>query len=118
MELPIKNPFSNQWLHNLANDLFSPFIQPATLVQEDIPMSSQKELESILDSHYLSQIPVNILFEYYDQQNCLQMAQLEVIIDSPIQANSFVKVRSSESSFYLELNQIINVTAITQNLIA
>ncbi|MBG9979791.1 hypothetical protein HZY91_01310 [Facklamia sp. DSM 111018] len=118
MELPIKNPFSNQWLQNVANDLFSPFIQPAPLVQEDIPMSSQKELEIILDSHYLSQLPVNILFEYYDQQNCLQMAQIEVIIDSPIQADSFIKVRSAESAFYLELNQIINVTAITHNLIA
>lgn len=116
MELPMR-PQGHR-LIQFAQDLFKPFRSPAPLLNDGIEMMPMNQVKDQLMAHYVKQSPLTILFEFYDPASVIQMAELELSIDSPIQPNETVRVSHRGHSFQLELNQIINVTAITSQQIA
>lgn len=130
MELPIKPlKFSQykqtRWMKKLSEDLFSPFLNPAELIQEQGKIMPLTQVMDQLNHHYIQQAPLTIEFEYYDQYNRLQVHTGTYFIDSPIMSDHSVRVSSSQTRtsssnerFILSLNQIIWVTAITQSKIA
>lgn len=116
MELPIRP--QGKRLIQFAQDLFRPFQSPAPLMTDGIEMMPLDQVKDQLMQHYINQQPITILFEFYDPASVLQMAELELLVDSPIISNTAIRVNHQGHSFQLELNQIINVTAITPQMIA
>lgn len=117
MELPIKKP--SLWLSHLSNQLFKPLLQPVPLMDEDIIMMPIKEIEVALRQAYVKQSPLKLLIEYYPQASSyLQMSEVEAIILSPLLLSGHVKVQIANEVTFLHVNQMINVTAITETLIA
>lgn len=105
-------------LGRFTQRFFQPFLQPAHLDSDTEIMQELNHVKKSLQVHYINQKAIRILFEYYDSNNALKMTEQNCLILSPILNNAWIKVQSQGETFFLELNQIIRVTAITQANIA
>ncbi|MGX7108619.1 hypothetical protein [Facklamia miroungae] len=116
MELPIKK--QTQWLNRISQSLFHPFFQPAPLVDEDIIMMPIGQVVKMLQDAYIKQTPLQLLIEYYLPDHSMAMTAIEAYILSPVHSQQLVSIQVGHDRFHLNINQIINVTAITETLIA
>ncbi|MGF3072177.1 hypothetical protein ACQV2S_00680 [Facklamia sp. P13064] len=116
MELPIKR--QTNWLGRVSQSLFQPFFQPTPLIKESIEMMPLAQVERILHQAYIKQVPLNILIEYYLPDQTMDMTEMEAYVLAPIGSQNNVSLQVGANHFLLNLNQIINVTAITETLIA
>ncbi|MCR8969020.1 hypothetical protein [Facklamia sp. 7083-14-GEN3] len=116
MELPIKR--QTNWLSRISQSLFQPFFQPTPLIKENIEMMPLARVEGMLHQAYIKQVPLNILIEYYLPDQTMEMTEIEAYVLAPIGSQNIVNLQVGPNRFHLNLNQIINVTAITETLIA
>lgn len=110
MELPIQPP---QWINRITHSFFSPFLQPANLVEEGPIIMPMTEVKRNLHEHYINQQPLQIVFEFYDQHHQLQVADLVLTVASPILTDHTVDLEYKGQSISLQLEQILSVSANT-----
>lgn len=108
MELPIQ---PSQWINRLTQSFFAPFLQPANLVEETSVMMPLVEVKVILNQHYINQKNVQLVFEFYDRQQQLQVADLTLRVASPILSDHTVEFEYDNHRINLQLEQILSVNA-------
>lgn len=109
MELPIK-PNSN--LSYSVQRFFKPFIQTQRRKDERIIMPLL-QVEKLLHTHYVNLQPIDITFEYYDNNQEINQQTITANITSTVQQDRriAVKVLASDRSYLLSLEQILTVSA-------
>lgn len=119
MELPIySKQINSNFIHKIASSLFQPFLQPAPIMEEGPQLMPLAKVQALLQQAYVKQEAISILIEYYDSSNKLQLTEQVVTVHSPVLASGLVKIATIDQALHLHINQIIQVTAITHELIA
>ena len=111
MELRLNNTPSNliALIGSATKQFIAPFTTEVSLTSEAYIMPI-KQVLARLHEHYIQQLPVRIVYEYYDRQDRIHQTEKTVYIQR-LQANErFVCVDcDSELNFILSIEQILRV---------
>lgn len=114
MELHLNEQY-NFWdiIVAAGKNFIQPFLEPDKSEQDLISfIMPLEELKTTIDQHYVSNKPLMITYEYYDEHHNYQCAIEQCTIQSTISNHQQVAVyfEQSQHSEWLHLDQIVRVT--------
>lgn len=111
MELPI---YPQSKLAKQIHHIFEPFLVEQPMLQdEDESIMPLYQVEKLLHEHYVSQEPLSINYEYYNQKNRIKQRTIVVTVDSTVLIDRRIVLTEIDrkSSFILPVEQILTVSA-------
>ncbi|WP_124057638.1 hypothetical protein [Vaginisenegalia massiliensis] len=112
MELPVNFSSSNRLVKHIHH-AFKPFFQEEEESKVQRFIMPLHQVEQKLHHHYVSQKPLKICFEFYEDDNQIQQSHRLVTVVSTVQADRRIAVKELDSNrhYLLLLDQILSVSA-------